>query len=301
MVGQLVASCATAHGGQGDTPVNRVSYRMRPARQHLGRVTTVTSISQMISNTRTQVSSVANQSANPTMGTRQNDGYQSLAGSVVRNGLVGAGLGALIGAPTGIGIPIGAGVGAAVGIGSALIRTPRVANAAGDALKAGLAGAAGGAVVGTITPFGPVGGAIAGGVGGMLTGITSGLLKKVNGGKWSVEGQTTVWGRISRGFMLGALSGGAVGTGAGLLFGGIGALPGALWGAAIGGIGGAAYGLMSGTVDAATGAKGARFFGAGGSTSGTVTQSGLPHLGKDPSQVVVVEQSPIQCSVKQVA
>lgn len=231
------------------------------------------------------------------MGTRQNDGYQSLAGSVVRNGLIGAGLGAMIGAPTGLGLPIGAGIGAAVGVGSALIRTPRVANAAGDAMKAGLAGAAGGAVVGTITPFGPVGGAIAGGVGGMLTGITSGLLKKVNGGKWSVEGQTTVWGRISRGFMLGALSGGAVGTGAGLLFGGIGALPGALWGAAIGGIGGAAYGLMSGTVDAATGAKGARFVGSGGST----TQSGLPHLGKDPSQVVVVQQSPIQCPVQQIA
>ena len=227
---------------------------------------------------------------NPTMGTRQNDGYQSFGGSLVRNTLIGAGLGAAIGAPTGIGLPIGAGIGAAVGAGSALIRQPRIANAVGDGMKAAMAGAAGGALVGTITPFGPVGGAVAGGVGGFLTGTASGLLKKVNGGKWSVEGQTTVWGRLSRGFMLGAVSGGAVGAGAGLLFGGIGALPGALWGAAIGGIGGAAYGLMSGTVDAATGAKGAHFFGQGGphlpGLPGKPNLPGLPSGSGTPSQSV---------------
>ncbi len=220
---------------------------------------------------------------NPSMGTRQNDGYQSFGGSVIRNGLIGAGLGAMIGLPTGLGLPIGAGVGAALGVGSALIRHPRVANAFGDGMKGALAGATGGALVGTVTPFGPIGGAVAGGIGGFLTGTTSGLLKKFNGGKYSIEGQTTVWGRVSRGFALGAVSGGAVGLGAGLLFGGIGALPGAIWGAAIGGIGGAAYGLMSGGVDAATGAKGARFFGASGSGAN------LPHLpnlpGQNPGQV----------------
>ena len=222
------------------------------------------------------------------MGSRQNDGYQSFGGSLLRNTLVGAGLGAAIGAPTGIGLPIGAGIGAAVGAGSALIRQPRVANAAGDGMKAAMAGAAGGALVGTVTPFGPIGGAVAGGVGGFLTGVTSGLLKNVAGGKFSIEGETSVWGRIKKGFMLGAASGGAVGAGAGLLFGGIGALPGALWGAAIGGIGGALYGGTTGTVDAATGAKGVRLFGGD-------TGLKLPHLGSDGGyyqQGNPVQQSP---------
>lgn len=258
----------------------------------------MTTVSQMISSVQSPVTGSVQQGMNPAMGSRQNDGYQSMTGSVLRNAAVGAGLGALIGAPTGIGLPIGAGVGAIVGAGSALIRMPRVANAVGDGMKAAMAGAAGGAVVGTVTPFGPIGGAVAGGIGGFLTGITSGLLKNHAGGKYSIEGQTTVWGRITRGFALGALSGGAVGAGAGLMFGGIGALPGALWGAAIGGIGGAAYGALSGTVDAATGAKGARFFGNG--TPGGVN---LPPLtdsyGKSPVQQTW--QQPVQQSVQQCA
>ena len=234
----------------------------------------------MISNARASVTGTTTQqqttNANPAMGSRQNDGYKSFGGALLRNGLIGAGLGAAIGLPTGIGLPIGAGIGAAVGIGSTLIRQPRVANAVGDGMKAAMAGAAGGALVGTITPFGPVGGAVAGGIGGFLTGVTSGMLKKVAGGRFSVEGQTTLLGRVGHGFLLGAASGGVVGAGAGLMFGGIGALPGALWGAIIGGVGGAAYGLMSGTVDAATGAKGARFVGGGSGFSG-----GLPHLPRD--------------------
>jgi hypothetical protein len=232
--------------------------------------------------------------SNPLMGSRQNDGYQSLGGALVRNSLIGAGLGLAIGLPTGIGAPIGAGIGAVVGAGSTLIRQPRVANAVGDGMKAAMAGAAGGALVGVVTPFGPVGGAVAGAVGGFVTGTVSGLLKKVAGGKYSIEGQTTVMGRVTHGLMLGAASGGVIGAGAGLLFGGIGAVPGAFWGAMIGGIGGAAYGLMSGGVDAATGAKGVRFSGGGSSLPG------LPHLGSGSGSTGQVGQDTTQ-SVTQVA
>jgi hypothetical protein len=227
-------------------------------------MTTISSMMTQAKNTVTdKVAEIKDNGPNPAMGSRQNDGYKSLTGSVIRNGLIGAGVGAAIGLPTGIGLPIGAGVGAAVGAGSALIRHPRVANAVGDGMKAAMAGAAGGALLGVVTPFGPVGGAVAGAAGGFLTGTVSGLLKKYAGGKYSIEGETTVWGRVKKGFMLGAASGGVVGAGAGFFLGGVGALPGAIWGAAIGGVGGAVYGAMSGTVDAATGAKGATFSGGG--------------------------------------
>lgn len=205
------------------------------------------------------------------------DGYGSIPRSVITNAGIGAATGAVAGLVLpGIGLPIGAGIGAAVGAGSALIRIPKVASAVGDGVKGALSGAAGGALVGTITPFGPVGGAVAGAAGGFLTGVTSSLLKNVAGGKFSIESETTVWGRIKKGFALGAVSGAAVGTGAGLLFGGIGALPGALWGAAIGGVSGALYGATSGTADAISGAKGATFLG-GGKSGGL--SSLLPHFG----------------------
>lgn len=248
----------------------------------------MTTISQIIGQANYNAGSVAaaGGDTNPTSGSRQNDGYSSFTGSILRNTAIGAAAGAVIGLPTGIGLPIGAGIGAAVGAGSALIRHPKVAGAVGDGMKGMMAGAAGGALVGTITPFGPVGGAVAGGVGGFLTGTVSGLLKNVAGGRFSIEKETSVWGRITKGFAMGAVSGAAVGTGAGLLFGGIGALPGALWGAAIGGVGGAIYGATTGITDAATGAKGVSFLGGGKGIS-------LPHLGgkketssgDDPGQV----------------
>jgi hypothetical protein len=234
----------------------------------------MTTISQMIGQAHYNAGSVAASGGdtNPTSGSRTNDGYGSFGGSLLRNTAIGAMTGAAIGLPTGIGLPIGMGVGAAVGAGSALIRQPRVAAAVGDGMKGMMAGAAGGALVGTVTPFGPVGGAVAGAAGGFLTGTVSGLLKNVAGGKFSIEKETSVWGRITKGFAMGALSGATVGAGAGLLFGGIGALPGALWGAAIGGVGGAIYGGTTGVTDAATGAKGVTFLGGGSGIH-------LPHLG----------------------
>jgi hypothetical protein len=260
----------------------------------------MTTISQLMTQAKAKISDAKadvtqGTGPNPAMGSRQNDGYGSMTGSVIRNGLIGAGLGAAIALPTGFGVPIGAGVGAAVGVGSALIRHPRVANAVGDGMKAAMAGAAGGALLGVVTPFGPVGGAVAGAAGGLLTGTVSGLLKKYAGGKYSIEGETTVWGRVKKGFMLGAASGGVVGAGAGFLFGGIGALPGAIWGAAIGGVGGAMYGAMSGTVDAATGAKGASFSGGG--------KVGLPDLhlpghGSTGQTGQTGQQSPVQQDCK---
>jgi hypothetical protein len=223
----------------------------------------------------------------PTTGSRTNDGYSSFTGSVLRNAAIGAATGAVIGLPTGLGLPIGAGIGAAVGAGSALIRHPRVSAAVGDGMKGMMAGAAGGAVVGTITPFGPVGGAVAGAAGGFLTGTVSGLLKNVAGGKFSIEAETSVFGRIKKGFAMGAVSGATVGAGAGLLFGGIGALPGALWGAAIGGVGGAIYGATTGVTDAATGAKGVTF---GGGVGGFK----LPSLGGKKDGPGQVGQAPHQ-------
>lgn len=261
----------------------------------------MTTVSQMIGQAQYNAGSVAplGGDGNPTYGPRRNDGYSTFTGSVLRNAAVGAAAGAVIGMPTGIGLPIGAGVGAAVGAGSALIRNPRVSSAVGDGMKAAVAGAAGGALVGTVTPFGPIGGAVAGAAGGFLTGTVSGLLDNVAGGKFSIDKETSVWGRITKGFTMGALSGGAVGTGAGLLFGGIGALPGALWGAAIGGIGGAIYGATTGITDAATGAKGVTFTGGG-------TGFHLPSLGGNPGQVGQAPtqhypqqrpgQSPVQCA-----
>lgn len=261
----------------------------------------MTTVSQIIGQAHYNAGSVAaaGGNTNPTHGSRVNDGYSSFAGSVLRNAAIGAATGAVIGLPTGLGLPIGAGIGAAVGAGSALIRHPRVSGAVGDGMKGMMAGAAGGALVGTVTPFGPVGGAVAGGVGGFLTGMTSGILKNVAGGKFSIEKETSVWGRITKGFAMGALSGAAVGTGAGLLFGGIGALPGALWGAAIGGIGGAIYGGTTGVTDAATGAKGVSF---GGGIGGFKLPSlggrgsGDPAQG-DPGQVSQYNpgQSVMQC------
>jgi hypothetical protein len=247
----------------------------------------MTTVSQIIALANYTAGSVAaaGGDTNPTSGSRTNDGYSSFGGSVLRNAAIGAATGAVIGLPTGIGLPIGAGIGAAVGAGSALIRHPRVSAAVGDGIKGMMSGAAGGALVGVVTPFGPVGGAVAGGIGGFITGTASSLLKNVAGGRFSIEKETTVWGRITKGFALGAVSGGVVGAGAGLLFGGIGALPGALWGAAIGGIGGAIHGATTGVVDAATGAKGVTF---GGGIGGIK----LPHLGgkgtsggDDPGQV----------------
>lgn len=233
-------------------------------------MTTISTISMPVAhNAGTVVASGGASGADTT------DGYKSVGGSVLRNAAIGAATGAIIGMPTGIGLPIGAGIGAAVGAGSALIRLPKVASAVGDGVKGAMAGAAGGALVGVVTPFGPVGGAVAGAAGGFLTGVTSGLLKNVAGGRFSIDSETTVWGRIKKGFTLGALSGAAVGTGAGLLFGGIGAIPGALWGAAIGGVGGAIYGATTGVTDAATGAKGVTFTGGG---SGGLS-SLLPHFG----------------------
>jgi len=171
-------------------------------------------------------------------------------------------------------------------------------------MKGMMAGAAGGALVGVITPFGPVGGAVAGAAGGFLTGMTSGILKNVAGGRFSIEKETSVWGRITKGFAMGALSGAAVGTGAGLLFGGIGALPGALWGAAIGGVGGAIYGATTGTVDAATGAKGVSIFGKSislphlGTSKGDGKKPGQPgQVGQTPQQQIV-QQSVMQCPPK---
>lgn len=238
----------------------------------------VTTVAQMISPVPGQYV-VSQPGINPLMGSRRNDGYQSLTGSVVRNTMIGAGLGAVAGLPAGgIGALPGAAIGGAIGAGSALIRHPRVANAVGDGMKGAMAGAAGGAVVGSFTPFGPLAGAAAGAVGGVLTGTISGMLKKYNGGKFSVEGQTTLFGRISRGFMIGATSGGVLGLGAGALFGGIGAIPGAIAGALIGGVGGALFGATSGTVDAATGAKGARFFGNPPNLPGLPGRSSLPGL-----------------------
>lgn len=238
----------------------------------------MTTVAQMISPVPGQYV-VPQGGINPLMGSRRNDGYQSLTGSVVRNTMIGAGLGAVVGLPAGgIGALPGAAIGGAIGAGSALIRHPRVANAVGDGMKAALAGAAGGAAVGAFTPLTPIGGAVAGAAGGVLTGTISGLLKKYNGGKWSVEGQTTLFGRIKQGFMLGAASGGVLGLGAGALFGGIGAVPGALAGALIGGVGGAIFGATSGTVDAATGAKGARFFGTRPNLPGLPGRSDLPGL-----------------------
>jgi hypothetical protein len=262
----------------------------------------MTTVSQIIGQANYNAGSVAaaGGSSNPTSGSRTNDGYSSFAGSVLRNAAIGAAAGAVIGLPTGIGLPIGAGVGAAVGAGSALIRHPKVSAAVGDGMKGMMAGAAGGAVVGVVTPFGPVGGAVAGGIGGFLTGTASGLLKNVAGGKFSIEKETSVWGRITKGFTLGAVSGAAVGTGAGLLFGGIGALPGALWGAAIGGVGGAIYGATTGVTDAATGAKGVSFTGGGNGFK-------LPSLGgkketsngDDPGQVGQVGQGNPSQSITQ--
>lgn len=240
----------------------------------------MSTVSQIISQAPAQVMPARQPGSNPLMGSRQNDGYQSFGGSLVRNTLIGAGMGGVVGGMTGM-LPVGLAAGAAVGAGSALIRQPRVANAMGDGMKASLAGASGGAVVGAFTPMGPLGGAIVGGLGGFLTGTASGLLKKHAGGKWSIEGQTTVWGRVSRGAMLGAIGGGAVGLGAGAMFGAIGLPAGPIIGAVIGAIGGGIHGLMSGTVDASTGAKGARFFGGGG-----VKLPGLPN-GSSPGQTPV--------------
>ena len=253
--------------------------------RHLGRVNHMTTISQIIGQSQHNAGSVApagggaphqehydygsKQYSHGSSGSRVNDGYSSLGGSVLRNAAIGAATGAIIGMPTGIGIPIGAGIGAAVGAGSALIRHPRVAGAVGDGMKGMMAGAAGGALVGVVTPFGPVGGAVAGAAGGFLTGTVSGMLKNVAGGRFSIEKETTLWGRVSKGFALGAVSGATVGAGAGLMFGGIGALPGALWGAAIGGVGGAIYGATTGLTDAATGAKGVSFTGNGGGHGGS--------------------------------
>ncbi len=264
----------------------------------------MTTVSQIIGQAHYNAGAVApaggGEDKNPTHGASVNDGYSSFAGSVLRNAAIGAATGAVIALPTGIGLPIGAGVGAAVGAGSALIRHPRVAGAVGQGMKGAMAGAAGGALVGTVTPFGPVGGAVAGGVGGFLTGMTSGLLKNVAGGKFSIENETTVWGRIKKGFALGAVSGAAVGTGAGLLFGGIGALPGALWGAAIGGVGGAIYGATTGVTDAATGAKGVTFGGGiGGFKLPSLGGNKETSRGDDPSQGGHVGQNPGQ-SVMQV-
>ncbi|MCW2959732.1 MAG: hypothetical protein JWM90_119 [Thermoleophilia bacterium] len=224
----------------------------------------MTTVSQIIGQARINMGTVAAAGGGTSAGSEVNDGYKSFGGSILRNAAIGAAAGAVIALPTGIGIPLGAGVGAAVGAGSALIRHPKVADAAGDGLKGALAGAAGGALVGTITPFGPVGGAIAGGVGGFLTGTVSSLLKGVGGGQFSIEKEKTVMGRITKGLALGAMSGAAVGAGAGLMFGGIGALPGAIWGAVIGGVGGAFYGASTGVTDAVTGAKGVSFTGKGG-------------------------------------
>lgn len=261
----------------------------------------MTTVAQMIQKPVQQVSQTtpSQQTVNPLMGTRQNDGYQSFGGSLVRNTLIGAGMGAVAGTVIpGVGTLIGAGAGAAVGAGSALIRQPRVANAVGDGLKGAIAGATGGALIGTVTPFGPLGGAAVGAAGGFLTGTASGLLKTVSGGKYSIESETTVWGRMKKGFLLGATSGGLLGAGAGFMFGGIGAVPGAIWGAVMGGVGGAAYGAMSGGVDAATGAKGARFFGGGtpklpGLPDTGFHLPGLPSVGGNTTQSPV-QQSPVQ-------
>lgn len=210
-------------------------------------------------------------------GSRQNDGYQSFGGSLVRNTLTGAGLGAAAGLVIpGVGVPIGAAAGAAVGAGSALIRQPRVAAALGDGMKAGLAGAAGGALVGSVTPINPIVGAAAGAGGGFLVGTLNGLLKNVDGGRYSIEARPTVGGKVMQGAKLGGLSGAALGAGVGAIFGGIGAVPGGLIGAAIGAIGGGLYGLMSGTTDAATGAKGAMLFAP--STSSVPVQQYPPQM-----------------------
>ena len=227
----------------------------------------MTTVSQIIGQARYNAGSVApSGGGNPAYGSPANDGYSSFGGSLLRNTAIGAATGALIGAPTGIGIPIGAGIGAAVGAGSSLIRQPRVAGAIGNGMKAAMAGAAGGALVGTVTPLGPIGGAVAGAAGGFLVGTTSGLLKGLAGGRFSVENETTVWGRIKKGFTMGAVSGLALGAGAGLMFAAIpgGPVVSALIGAAVGGVGGAIHGATTGVTDAATGAKGVTFTGSGG-------------------------------------
>jgi hypothetical protein len=261
----------------------------------------MTTVSQIIGQAHYNAGAVAPAGGDksPTTGSSVNDGYSSFAGSVLRNAAIGAATGAVIALPTGIGLPIGAGIGAAVGAGSALIRHPKVSGAIGQGMKGAMAGAAGGALVGTVTPFGPVGGAIAGGIGGFLTGTASKLLEGVGGGRFSIEKETTVFGRIKKGFALGAVSGATVGAGAGLLFGGIGALPGALWGAAIGGIGGAIYGTTTGVTDAATGAKGVTFGGGiggfklpslGGRGNGNGDSPG--QVGQEPHQHGNVMQCP---------
>ena len=245
-----------------------------------------------------QAAAYQNPGTNPLMGSRQNDGYRSFGGSVIRNGLIGAGMGAVISLPLGpIAAPTGIVIGGALGAGSALVRHPRVAGAVGDGMKGAMAGATGGALVGTITPFGPVGGAVAGGLGGFLTGTASGMLKSVSGGKFSIEGQTTVGGRVLRGAMLGAVGGAVVGGGAGLMFGGIGAPLGAFWGGVIGTVGGALTGLFSGGVDAASGAKGVRFFG------NKPTLPGMPSIGSPslPGMPSPGQTSPSQMSPEQYA
>ncbi len=247
------------------------------------------------------VSAAGGDTKQTSSGSLTNDGYSSFAGSVLRNAAIGAATGAVIAMPTGIGIGLGAGIGAAVGAGSALIRHPKVASAVGDGMKGAMAGAAGGAVVGTVSPLGPVGGAAAGAIGGFVTGIANGVLKTVAGGKYakySIDNETSVWGRIKKGFTMGAVSGAAVGTGAGLLFGGIGALPGALWGAAIGGVGGAIYGATTGVTDAATGAKGVSFTGGG---SGSIKLPDLNPFDNDKDDDGKVTQSNPRQSVKQCA
>lgn len=241
----------------------------------------MTTISQtIIVQPGTNAGSVSAAGGSYTERRRENDGYASFGGSLLRNTAIGTATGAIAGAMIpGMLIP-GAVVGGVAGAASAAIKKPRVAQALGDGMKAAGAGAAGGAVVGTITPFGPLGGAVAGAAGGFLTGTASSLLKNVAGGRLSVENEKTVLGRITKGAMMGAVSGGTVGAGAGLLFGGIGAVPGALWGAAMGAVGGAIYGATTGVTDAATGAKGVSFTGRGGSSSRTSTGDGygLPNL-----------------------
>ncbi len=226
---------------------------------------------------------------NPMMGSRMNDGYSSFWGGVARNGLIGAGMGAVAGLALGpLSVPVGAAVGGAVGAASTLIRHPRASAAVGDGMKGAVAGFTGGAVVGTVTPLGPMGGAVAGGVGGFLTGTVSGALKNHAGGKHSIEGQTTLGGRIVQGAKLGAISGGVVGAGAGLMLGGVTMPVGAAWGALIGGVGGGLYGAVSGITDGVTCAKGMRL---GGGSGGNLP--GLPGLPR-PGAPSTPGQDPVQ-------
>lgn len=243
----------------------------------------MTTISQIIGQANVNAGSVAASGGATSYSDqrRVNDGYSSFTGSVLRNTATGAALGAVGGLAVGMPLP-GAAIGAVGGAASAAVRHPRVAQALGEGMRGAMAGAAGGALVGTVTPLGPVGGAVAGAVGGAVTGVASNVLNSVTGGKFSIEKETSVLGRLTKGFALGAASGGTVGLGAGLLFGGIGAIPGTLIGAAIGGVGGALYGLTTGVTDAATGAKGVSLTGSSSSGSRRPSQgdtgSGISNL-----------------------